>query len=180
MDPRISKAIGEWQVKIPSISWVIETHDLVENAEMVCPFRAGRSIIQYCPSIVKGLTYTELKYYLLAEIFRIIIGHPYERKPNGCSDEALAIASNLVLADNYDFKPIGLPKPEKYMLESGKSYQYYAHAVEAILKKNKAIGGQNDGNGTSAGVTGKAGTMKASGFQKMPFNGNICVRKGGC
>jgi predicted metal-dependent peptidase len=176
MDPRISKAIGEWQAKIPSISWVIETHDLVENTEMVCPFRAGRSIIQYCPGIVKGLTYTELKYYLLAEIFRIIIGHPYDRKPNGCSDEALAIASNLVLADNYDFKPIGLPKAEKYMLESGKSYQYYAHAVEAILRKNKAIGGQNDGNSTSAGVKGgKAGTMKGRGSQKMPFNGNICV-----
>ena len=175
MDQRISKAICEWLCKIPAISWVIETHELVENTEMVCPFRAGRGIIQYCSSIVKSLTYTELKYYLLAEIFRLILGHPYERKPSGCSDEALAIASNLVLADNYDFQPIGLPKPENYILESGKSYQYYAHAVEAILRKNKPIGGQNDGNGTSAGVAGKAATMKGRGSRKTPFNGNICV-----
>ncbi len=136
MDQRVKDMAEKWEMDNPVYCNVICTHDLVENANMSCPFRSGDGRIEYNPGITHGLTNSELELYFKAEIIRIILGHPYERKPSGCSNKSIAIASNLVLADNYDFSGIGLEKPEDYGLPGGECFEFYAHAIEEMTSED--------------------------------------------
>ena len=132
MDARIQKIIERWYITEPAFFQIIGTHDLEENSRISCPFRCGKGIIEYNPSIINSLDENKLQSYLKAEIIRILLKHPYERQPDGCKRESMSLGSNLVLADNYDFKDIDLPKPADYNLKSSESYEWYSYRIEEL------------------------------------------------
>ena len=48
---------------------------------------------------------------LRTEVIRIMLKHPYERRPDGCTGEAMATGSDLTVSDNYRFSRFSLPSP---------------------------------------------------------------------
>ena len=67
---------------------------------------------------------------LRAEALRILLKHPYERRPEGCSQQAMGLGSNLVIGDNYAHSRFRIETPEDFGLKSGMNYEWYARQVE--------------------------------------------------
>lgn len=136
----IQDIIDRWYISEPALMKVFFSHKLEANTSMSCPFRCGKGMIEYNPRIVENLNDVQLELFLKAEAIRIILKHPYERQPDGCSTLAKSIGSNLVLADNYDFKEVGYDTPSKYSLPSNGIYEWYSMRVEHMLEtQNIAI-----------------------------------------
>lgn len=95
---------------------VICSHEIVPNEKMMCPIRSGCGRVEYNPDFVREMSDTALEEALKTEAIRILLKHPYERRPDGCSAEALSVGSNLTVAD-YGFK-------------SGLAYEAYARLAE--------------------------------------------------
>ena len=113
---RIQKIVERWYITEPAFFQIYVTHNLEENTKMSCPFRCGKGSIQYNPEVLKNLSTEKTALFLKAEIIGILLKHPYDRQPVGCKRKSMSLGSNLVLADNYDFEEIGIPKPDKYNL----------------------------------------------------------------
>jgi len=139
--PRIQHVAEMWYLSEPALFQIFGTHDIEENPSMRCPFRCGRGKIEFNPSIIGGLNDENLELYLKAEVIRILLKHPYERQPDGCRRTSMSLGSNLVLADNYDFEKIDLPKPETYNLPKEESYEWYSFQIE---QQEKAKEGEKD------------------------------------
>ena len=105
-------------------------HEMVLNTNMSCPFRCGKGKIEYNPERINKLSDSQLENSLKAEAIRIILKHPYERQPDGCKRKSMALGSNLVLSDNYDFTEINLPKPSDFGLPEKESYEWYSMRIE--------------------------------------------------
>lgn len=96
-------------------------------------------MIEYNPNIVETLNAEQLELYLKAEAIRIILKHPYERQPDGCSRLAKSMGSNLVLADNYDFDDIEYDKPSKFYLPRNENFEWYSMRVEKMLSNGQIV-----------------------------------------
>lgn len=160
MDSRIQHIIERWYLSEGALFQIFGTHNLETNSNMSCPFRCGRGIIEYNPSLTSELPDLQLELYLKAEVIRILLKHPYERQPDSCKRESMSVGSNLVLSDNYDFSQIGLPKPQDYNLETSQSYEWYSYKIESLTMENgeddNAIGGDanKDANDSTEGNNG--------------------------
>ena len=130
MDSRIKKIFDKWYLTEPALLMTVLAHELVLNANMSCSFRCGRGKIEYNPGFITKLSDSQLENSLKAEAIRIILKHPYERQPDGCKRKSMALGSNLVLSDNYDFSDINMPKPSDYDLPENESYEWYSMRIE--------------------------------------------------
>lgn len=130
MDIRIKKIIDKWYLTEPALLMTILAHEQVPNTNMSCPFRCGKGKIEYNPELINRLSDSQLENSLKAEAVRIILKHPYERQPDGCKRKSMALGSNLVLSDNYDFSDINMPKPSDYSLPENESYEWYSMRIE--------------------------------------------------
>lgn len=130
MDLRIKKIIDKWYLTDPALLMIVLAHELVLNANISCPFRCGKGKIEYNPELINKLSSSQLENSLKAEAIRIILKHPYERQPDGCKRKSMALGSNLVLSDNYDFSDINMPKPSDYDLPENESYEWYSMCIE--------------------------------------------------
>lgn len=147
MHPRIQHIAEMWYLSEGALFQIFGTHDIEENASMQCPFRCGRGKIEYNPNIIEDLDDEKLELFLKAEVIRILLKHPYERQPDSCRRTSMSLGSNLVLADNYDFEKIGLPKPEVYNLPKDESYEWYSFQIEQQEKaKEGNVTQQKQGN----------------------------------
>lgn len=79
---------------------VLCLHEARENREMTCPLRCGQKRFEYNPALTGRMSDTELEECLRAEAVRILMGHPYQRRPDGCSQTASALGSNVTIGDN--------------------------------------------------------------------------------
>lgn len=110
---------------------------------MACPVRCGRRRIEYNPDFLDQMTDRGLEEALRTEVVRILLKHPYERKPEGCSQEAMAIGSNLVVGDNYCYSALRIEKPADFGLPGGKAYEWYSREIQQRLQQEG--GGSGDG-----------------------------------
>jgi len=94
MRDRITRIIEGWYIVEPALFQVICTHDLVENASMTCPVRSGRRRIEYNPAFIREMSDEGLEEALRAEAVRLLLKHPYERKPDGCGQQAVSVGSD--------------------------------------------------------------------------------------
>lgn len=163
MHPRIQHIAEMWYLSEPALFQIFGTHDIEENPSMQCPFRCGRGKIEFNPSIISGLNDENLELYLKAEVIRILLKHPYERQPDSCRRTSMSLGSNLVLADNYDFEKIGLPKPETYNLPKEESYEWYSFQIEQQEKAKEEgkdqqkQGVDNDGKNENVKISSEKG-----------------------
>lgn len=136
MKDRIDKTIERMFVKEPALFAAICTHRIVENGRIRCPVRTGRGVIEYNPGFVREMTDAALEEALKTEAVRILLKHPYERRPDGCCGAAIAIGSNLTISDNYPFARFHIETPSDYGLKEGLEYEVYSHLVQARTEED--------------------------------------------
>lgn len=143
MQERYTHILERWFITEPPLFSVLCLHELVQNAQMSCPLRSGRKKLEYNPDIVREMSDDGLEEALRAEAVRLLLKHPYERRPEGCSQKAMGLGSNLVVGDNYKHPRFRIETPEDFGLKTGMSYEWYARMVE---QQNES-GGQGGDDG---------------------------------
>lgn len=144
MQERYTHILERWFITETPLFSVLCLHELVQNTQMSCPLRSGRKKLEYNPDIVREMSDDGLEEALRAEAVRLLLKHPYERRPDGCSQKAMGLGSNLVVGDNYKHPRFRIETPEEYGLKTGMSYEWYARMVE---QQNESGGqGGNDGD----------------------------------
>ena len=144
MQERYTHILERWFITEPPLFSVLCLHELVQNAQMSCPLRSGRKKLEYNPDIVREMSDDGLEEALRAEAVRLLLKHPYERRPEGCSQKAMGLGSNLVVGDNYKHPRFRIETPEEFGLKTGMSYEWYARMVE---QQNESGGqGRDDGD----------------------------------
>lgn len=140
MKELLDSIIEKWFVLEPPMFAVMCTHELVENVHMDCPIRSGKHKIEYNPDLIKGLPLQQLEEILKAEAVRILLKHPYERKPDLCTPTAISIGSNITLSDNYSFRFHRQEHAEDFGLESGRSYEWYCYRIQEMMPDSDSSG----------------------------------------
>lgn len=150
MQERYSHILEQWFIMEPPLFQVLCIHELVPNTQMKCPLRSGRKKLEYNPDIVVEMSDDALEEALRAEAVRLLLKHPYERRPDGCSQQAMGLASNLVVGDNYSHPRFRIETPADFGLKSGMNYEWYAREVE---KQQSGVGnGDGDNDSESGGI----------------------------
>jgi len=148
MRGRITNIIQHWFLQEPALFQVICTHSLEPNTRMACPVRCGHRRLEYNPDYLEQMTDKGIEEALRAEAIRILLKHPYERKPDGCSQEAIALGSNVVVGDNYHHAAFKVEQPSDFGLPGGREYEWYSRKIQSMLPPS------DDGEGTGGGGGG--------------------------
>ena len=144
MQERYSHILEQWFISEPPLFQVLCIHELVSNTKMNCPLRSGRKKLEYNPDIVREMSDTALEEALRAEAIRLLLKHPYERRPDGCTQQSMGLASNLVVGDNYTHPRFRIETPQEYGLQKGMSYEWYARMLEQKQEGGgKGAGGED-------------------------------------
>ena len=161
MQERYTHILERWFITEPPLFQVLCIHELIANTQMSCPLRSGRKKLEYNPDIVREMSDDALEEALRAEAVRLLLKHPYERRPDGCSQKSMGLGSNLVVGDNYKHPRFRIETPQDMGLKSGMSYEWYARMVEQQENSSKQdnssdgggsnsqSGGNEDGEGAS-------------------------------
>lgn len=136
---RISKILEGWFLQEPALFQIVCSHELVENTEIECLVRSGKRRLEYNSQIINIISNECLEEALRTEAIRILLKHPYERRPDQCSDFAIAVGSNITIGDNYKYDSFQIEKPENYMLAPGKPYEWYARKVQEMSMPSNAV-----------------------------------------
>ena len=150
MQERYTHILERWFITEPPLFQVLCIHELIANTQMSCPLRSGRKKLEYNPDIVREMSDDALEEALRAEAVRLLLKHPYERRPDGCSQKAMGLASNLVVGDNYKHPRFRIETPQDMGLKSGMNYEWYARMVE----QQNSSGGQGNEDGEEGGSQG--------------------------
>lgn len=152
MTDRLSKILEKWFIIEPPLFQVLCIHEMRSNTRMMCPLRCGQKVVEYNPDIVSQMSDEALEEALRAEALRIILKHPYERRPEGCSPAAISLASNLVIGDNYTHPHFRIETPLSMGLKTGMNYEWYASRVEQqlVMKAQRGDEGARTGHNNNS------------------------------
>lgn len=134
MKERFEKIIERWFVQEPALFVVICSHELVPNDRIKCAVRSGCGRVEYNPGFVREMSDQALEEALKTEAIRILLKHPYERRPDGCSGAAIAVGSNITVSDNYPFARFSMKTPADYGFKPGLPYETYSRLAEQIAE----------------------------------------------
>ena len=130
MQDRYAHILERWFITEPPLFQVLCIHELVQNTQMTCPLRSGKKKLEYNPDIIREMSDEALEEGIRAEAVRLLLKHPYERRPSGVSQKSMGLASNLVVGDNYKHPRFRIETPTEFGLKTGQSYEWYAREVE--------------------------------------------------
>lgn len=148
MRQRITNILEGWFLKEPAMFQVVCAHEIVENSQMECPVRSGKMRLEYNPDFLENMSDETLEEAIKTEAIRILMKHPYQRKPEQCSSQAIAVGSNITISDNYDYNSLNIESPSDYGLDKGKSYEFYSWKIQQMLPPgDEDSDGQGDGSG---------------------------------
>ena len=97
----IRNIVQNWFYTEPLLFAVCTSHHLVENNQMNCVMRSGQQRIEYNSDQLKSMNDTQIEEYLKIESFRILLSHPYSRKPYNARGTILLLASDVVINSFY-------------------------------------------------------------------------------
>ena len=137
--------LERWFISDPALFQTLCTRSIEENTSMPCPLRSGRRKVEYNPEWIAEMSDTALDQALRTEAVRILLKHPYQRKPDACSQQAVAVGSNLTIGDNYAFGNYNIDRPADYDLKTGQPYEWYARRIQEMLPPS-----DGDGDGDAA------------------------------
>ncbi len=140
MKERITAVLEHWFISEPALFQVLCTHEFIPNESMLCPVRSGRRRVEYNPVFLQDMSDSGLEEALRAEAIRILLKHPYERKPDGCCQKAIAIGSDIVIGDNYSYDSFCIDKPQDYELPEGMAYEWYSRKIQERLPESGGEG----------------------------------------
>ncbi len=145
MDSRISQIMEKWYISYEmALFQTLCSHDIVENPGMECPVRCGRGRIEYNPDFIREMSDWALEEALKTEAIRILLKHPYERRPDQCSGEAIALGSNVCIGDQYHYGNFKIETPKDFDLEPNQPFEWYARKIQELLPQS------DDGYGDGA------------------------------
>lgn len=145
MRERFSDILESWYLRENILFQVLCTHSIEENDSMPCPVRSGERRIEYNPGLVREMSDRALEQALRTEAIRILLKHPYQRRPDSCSQQAVSVGSNLTIGDNYTMENIPIDRPKDYGLPGGQAYEWYSRRIEDLLPGKD--GSEPDGTG---------------------------------
>ena len=134
---RISKITERWFLSEEPLFSAFCTHRVAENKNMQCYVRVGKGVIEVNPDLCEDISEKELEERLRVEVIRILLKHPYDRQPEGCSITARALGSNCVIGDSYRLQKIEMEKPADFELPSKGHFEYYARSIQKLLPKSE-------------------------------------------
>ena len=146
MRDRITKILERWFLSDPVLFQVLCIHNIVENSAMPCPVRSGKRRLEYNPRWLAEMGDEALDQALRTEAVRILLRHPYQRKPEACSQQAIAVGSNITIGDNYSFGNFSIERPADYELPKGQAYEWYSRQIQSMMPSE---GGDGDDGGES-------------------------------
>ena len=152
MQERYSNILEQWFIMEPPLFQVLCVHELVANTQMKCPLRSGRRKLEYNPEIVVEMSDEALEEALRAEAVRLLLKHPYERRPDGCSQQAMGLGSNLVIGDNYSHPRFHIETPQDLNLKRGMSFEWYAREVEKQQESSSSGDSENESPNGGGGM----------------------------
>ncbi|MBQ1711211.1 MAG: hypothetical protein II032_08840 [Treponema sp.] len=59
--------------------------------------RSGQGRIEYSPSLLKNASLSQLSAYFTFEVYRILLHHPYSRKPYNAKPGIMTLASDAIV-----------------------------------------------------------------------------------
>ena len=151
-EDRFTKILEHWFIREPALFSVLCSHRLVPNAGMKCPLRCGKLQVEYNPDFVDQMGDDTLEEALGIEAVRILLKHPYERKPDQCCDQAIAAGSNVTIGDNYEKVKFKIDRPKDYSLASGMPYEWYSRQIQLLLPPSEGGDGSEDSQSVPKGV----------------------------
>lgn len=151
----IDKMTDIWFLTEPALFGAFCAHKLTENRQLDCPVRVGQGRIEYNPYIVAGMPYSSVEELFRVEMIRVLMLHPYSRKPEGCSTDAILLGSDMAIATNYPITR--LVSPAQMGLPEGECYEWYAHMMQFQMVQQPSFG-IGDGSGGGASEDSREGT----------------------
>ncbi len=148
MRERIAHILERWFISEPALFQVLCAHSIEENTSMPCAVRSGARKVEYNPLFLKEMGDLALDQALRTEAIRILLKHPYQRKPDACSQQAIAVGSNLTIGDNYPFGSLNIERPGDFELPTGREYEWYSRRIQEMLPED---GGNRDGGADERG-----------------------------
>lgn len=151
----IDKMTDIWFLTEPALFGAFCAHKLTEKRQLDCPVRVGQGRIEYNPYIVAGMPYSSVEELFRVEMIRVLLLHPYSRKPEGCSTDAILLGSDMAIATNYPITR--LVSPAQMGLPEGECYEWYAHMMQFQMVQQPSFG-IGDGSGGGASEDSREGT----------------------
>lgn len=167
-EKRISAVVSKWFYTEPLQFAICTSHAIVPNASLTVPFRSGKKRIEFAPEVLDKLTDEKLLFYLNLEVTRILLGHPYQRKPYNAKPAVLSMASDAVIwqlntrnrkTDENEFANLPGVQYLKQMAGSHVTFpdmnfeQWYKYILDIVIKSK---------NAQSAGITSIEGFEDSS------------------
>lgn len=141
---RISKITERWFLSEEALFSVFCTHRVAENSGMECHVRVGKGVIEVNPDLCADISDKELEERLRVEVIRILLKHPYDRQPDGCSITARALGSNCVISDSYQLQRMEMEQPADFNLPPQGHFEFYARCIQKLLQKKDRQDGPGD------------------------------------
>ncbi len=150
---RIREVVERWFLVEPLLFAVWTTHELTVNP-WIRTIRVHQGRVEYNPNFVDALDRHALEQVLALEAMRILLKHPYARRPDNA--EVAYAASNLTLQE-YLETSLPLPRARDVFGHADFDRQYYEFYYHKLLEQAVS---QGSAFGTPGGATvrGTAGT----------------------
>lgn len=152
---RISEITQRWFLSEEALFTIFCTHRVVENRQMECPARVGKGALEVNPVLCRNISDKELEERLRIEMIRILLKHPYERQPEGCSTTARALGSNCVLGDAYKWQYGEMEHPADFKLPPKGHFEFYARQLQRLLVQQEQEQSDNTDCYEGGGCEGK-------------------------
>ena len=130
-----------WFFKNPLYFKILCLFEIKESKQNFCAIRCGKQIIEYNPDILETMTVAEIRNLLIAELNRIILRHPYRKKPNSCYDTLWYEASDITIKQEKIFK---------YNFPANHNMEYYYNELKKIKEEDIEI--SPNGNSSMLGM----------------------------
>lgn len=140
----LEQMVGNLFLTEPLIFAAYCTHDLVINPKILVPFRSGKMRIEYNPEKLAGMKFEDIEEALKTEITRILLKHPYSRKPEPFIPDVAIQASDVTIKQEL---------AEEYSVPPHLSYeQYYSLLSPDLVRDDGSL--ENGSAGDEAGEGG--------------------------
>ncbi|MBQ1970807.1 MAG: hypothetical protein II223_00020 [Treponema sp.] len=130
-----------WFFKNPLYFKILCLFEIKESKQNFCAIRCGKQIIEYNPDILETMSVAEIRNLLIAELNRIILRHPYRKKPNSCYDTLWYEASDITIKQE---------KILKYNFPANHNMEYYYNELKKLKEEDIEI--SPNGNSSMLGM----------------------------
>lgn len=130
-----------WFFKNPLYFKILCLFEIKESKQIFSAIRCGKQIIEYNPDILETMTVAEIRNLLIAELNRIILRHPYRKKPNSCYDTLWYEASDITIKQEKIFK---------YNFPANHNMEYYYNELKKLKEEDIEI--SPNGNSSMLGM----------------------------